>query len=93
MLKFEWDQNKAASNEKKHQVSFAEASSVFSDPFELTISDSDHSSGEYRFISIGKSRMGQLLIVSYTERESGCIRIISSRSATHQEQKYYAQKH
>ncbi|MDQ7074776.1 MAG: BrnT family toxin [Gammaproteobacteria bacterium] len=92
-MKFEWDKNKAQSNEKKHQVSFSEASSVFADPFELTVVDPDHSSDEYRFISIGKSRMGRLLIVSYTERELDSIRIISARSATQREQKYYAQKH
>ncbi len=65
-MKFEWDPNKASKNIKKHGVNFPEAMTVFSDPLELTISDSDHSSGEYRFLSIGISNLGNLLVVSYT---------------------------
>ena len=92
-MEFEWDLNKAEQNEKKHGICFSEATTIFRDPFEITISDPDHSSGEYRFISIGKSRTGSLLIVSYTERELDRIRIISARKATHREQKYYEKKH
>ena len=90
-LNFEWDQNKAASNRKKHGVSFSEAITVFSDPFELTIADPDHSSGEYRFLSIGRSNSGKFLVVAYTERHENNIRLISAREATNQEQKYYEQ--
>ena len=90
-MHFEWDQNKAASNRKKHGVSFSEAITVFSDPFELTIADPDHSSGEYRFLSIGRSNSGKLLVVAYTERHENNIRLISARKSTNQEQKYYEQ--
>ncbi len=92
-MEFEWNQHKASKNEKKHGVSFSEATTVFSDPLELTISDPDHSSGEYRFLSIGRSNAGNLLVVSYTEREENKIRIISARQATRQERKYYEQNH
>ena len=64
---------------------------MFSDPLELTISDPDHSEGELRFLSLGKSALGNLLLVSYTEREENRIRIISARKATKHEKKYYEQ--
>jgi len=64
-----WDENKENANIKKHGIYFSEATTVFSDPFELTISDPLHSLGEYRFISIGKSNVGNLLVISYTERK------------------------
>ncbi len=69
MIEFEWDKVKAESNEMKHGVSFTEASTIFGDPLETTIEDPKHSSGEYRFLSIGRSSTGNLLVVSYTERE------------------------
>jgi uncharacterized DUF497 family protein len=92
-LKFEWDPKKAALNQAKHGVSFEEAVTIFGDPLELTISDPDHSLGEYRFLSIGRSSTGQLLVVSYTETQPNRIRIISARRATRQEQRYYEQNH
>lgn len=90
-MEFEWDPNKAITNEKKHGINFSEATTVFGDPLELTIPDPEHSLGEYRFISIGKSNQENLLVVSYTERQPNKIRIISARKATRQEQKYYEQ--
>jgi uncharacterized DUF497 family protein len=50
---FEWDPEKAAENSKKHGVAFADASTVFGDPLEITIPDPDHSEGEARFLSVG----------------------------------------
>lgn len=91
-MEFEWDPKKAATNRKKHNISFYEALTVFNDPLELTISDPDHSLDEFRFLSIGKSSTGRLQIVSYTEREDGRIRIISSRKATRLEKKQYEYK-
>ncbi len=79
-------------NEKKHGVGFSEATTVFGDPLELTIEDAQHSAGEYRFLSIGKSSAGNLLVVSYTERKQDFIRIISVRKATRKELKYYEQE-
>ena len=83
-MEFEWDPDKAAANAKKHGVDFVEATTVFADPLELTISDPDHSGGEHRFLSIGISAIGRLLVVAYTER-SGQTRIINAREASAQE--------
>ncbi len=87
-LEFEWDLNKAEENLKAHKVSFNEAKTVFNDPFSITIPDSQHSFGEYRYIDIGRSSTGRILIVVYTERESS-IRIISSRKPTKHERRKY----
>ena len=61
---------------------------MFGDPLEVTIADPDHSVGEYRFLSVGISSMGRMLVVSYAER-SGEIRIISARAASHRERRQY----
>jgi uncharacterized DUF497 family protein len=90
-MSFEWDDKKASINEQKHGVSFTEAITVFSDPLELTIPDPDHSQGEFRFLSIGRSDRGNLLVVAYTEREPASIRLISARPATKYERKQYEQ--
>ena len=87
-MDFEWDPVKASANESKHGVTFEEAMTVFGDPLELTISDPDHSMEEFRFVSIGLSGAGRLLIVSYTERD-GVIRLISTRLAQARERKQY----
>ncbi len=91
MIEFEWDKNKAVTNYEKHGVSFSEATTVFGDPLELTIEDPWHSSGEYRFLSIGRSSAGNILVVSYIEKERNLIRIISVRKATRKELKNYEQ--
>lgn len=90
-MSFEWDDKKASINEQKHGVSFTEAITVFSDPLELTIPDPNHSQGEFRFLSIGRSDRGNLLVVAYTEREPASIRLISARPATKYERKQYEQ--
>lgn len=87
-MEFEWDLEKAAANAKKHSVDFSEAMTVFGDPLELTIGDPDHSEGEQRFLSVGASSAGRLLVVAYTER-AGRTRIINAREASAQERKYY----
>ena len=92
MLRFTWDLNKEKSNLNKHGISFNEAATIFSDPFELTVIDSYHSIEEYRFLSVGQSIQGRLLVVSYTEREPNIIRIISARGAGKMEKKQYEQQ-
>ena len=89
-LTFEWDEEKDLSNQKKHGVSFEEAKTVFNDPRSITIADEQHSEEEDRYIDIGTSSRGRLIIVSYTEREPN-IRIISCRKATKSERKSYDQ--
>jgi hypothetical protein len=90
-LTFEWDEKKANENLEKHGVSFDEAKTVFNDPFSVTIYDPDHSIDEHRYIDIGLSSKGRLIVVSYIERGEK-IRIISSRKATKKEQKDYEEK-
>ena len=87
-LNFEWDEEKAKANLKKHRISFEEATMVFSDPCSITIYDSGHSVDEQRYIDIGSSDKSRVLVVFYTERGSS-IRIISCRKATPSEQKLY----
>ena len=90
-MEFEWDDFKASSNLSKHGISFAEAMTVFGDPFEVTIPDPAHWNVELRFVSIGRSETGRLLAVAYTERD-GRIRIISVREAVPKERRQYESK-
>jgi uncharacterized protein len=85
---FEWDEAKSAANFEKHGVSFADAATVFGDPLYVDFYDPDHSSDENRYLIIGASKEGRLLIVSYTER-SGVVRLISARDVTPTERKAY----
>ena len=67
-MDFEWDEAKAEANQRKHGVSFAEAMTVLADPLALTGFDPDHSDDEDRYITMGLSIAGRLLLVSHTER-------------------------
>jgi uncharacterized DUF497 family protein len=87
-MEFEWDPEKASSNERKHGVPFHEAATVFGDPLAITFSDPDHSIGEHRFLSFGLSLRNRLLVVAHTERH-GKTRIISARQATRYERTIY----
>ncbi|MCO5170047.1 MAG: BrnT family toxin [Planctomycetes bacterium] len=87
-LRFEWDPRKAMANERKHGVTFLEASTVFADPLASTIPDPRHSDDEDRFVTLGASRSARLLVVSYTER-GDTIRIVGARVATRRERKAY----
>jgi uncharacterized DUF497 family protein len=87
---FEWAPDKAVKNFEKHGVSFEEAATVFRDPIFITLIDEEHSTDEQRYITIGLSYRGRLLMLAHTEDE-GKIRIISSRKATKKEEQYYAE--
>jgi uncharacterized DUF497 family protein len=87
-LSFEWDANKAKRNLAKHGVSFEESSTVFGDQRSLTIPDPVHSKVEERFVTIGASHRGKLLVVVHTERSDN-IRIISARVASRRERRSY----
>lgn len=89
-LEFECDEDNDVRNLQKHKISFEEAKTVFADPFSITIDDPKHSVEERRFIDIGMSATGNILVVSYTERRK--IRLISSRKATKSERKMYEEK-
>ena len=88
MFKFEWDDQKAASNLLKHGVSFHEAVSVFGDGLALTFADTDHAETEDRSRTYGISNKAGLLVVVHTERRNG-IRIISAQKATRYEKSIY----
>lgn len=89
-MRFEWDQNKAASNLKKHGVSFDEAKTVFDDPLYIDFYDPDHSDDEDRYIIMGMSLQNRLLLLAYTERDD-VMRLISARETTRAERKLYEQ--
>lgn len=90
-LTFEWEEEKAKENFRKHKISFEEAKTVFNDPLSITSFDPLHSSEEHRYIDIGCSSKERILVVVYTERRSN-IRIISSRSATKAERRAYGEE-
>jgi uncharacterized DUF497 family protein len=87
-LSFEWDEKKARSNANKHGVTFDEASTVFGDARSLTIPDPMHSEVEERFVTMGSSHRGKLVVVVHTERGDN-IRIISARAANRREREAY----
>ncbi len=85
-MRFTWDETKARKNLKKHGVSFDEATTVFFDPLAGTIPDPDHSIGEHRFLTLGRTAKGRLLVIAHVE-DGDTIRIISAREATRHERK------
>jgi len=87
-LVFEWDEQKARQNKKKHAVSFEEASTVFGDPLSNTIDDPLHSHDENRHVTIGRSIKDRLLVVVHIDR-SERVRLISARTATRRERTTY----
>jgi uncharacterized DUF497 family protein len=87
-MKFEWDEEKAAANLAKHSVTFEEAETIFDDPLYVDFYDPDHSQDEHRYIMIGLSNQGRLLLASYTERND-TVRLISAREMTRTERESY----
>jgi hypothetical protein len=90
-VQFEWDPEKDKENQAKHGVSFEEASTIFGDPFALTISDPDHSEDENRFLTTGYSNRRRLIIVVHTERDER-LRLISARDVTPAERHVYEEE-
>ena len=89
-IKFTWDENKNRINQKKHKVSFEEATSVFYDEMALVRDDPDHSKEGDRFVILGMSNSTKLLVVCHCYRDSDTtIRIISARKATTTESRQY----
>jgi uncharacterized protein len=87
-MKFEWNERKDRANQRKHGVSFLEATTVFGDPLAATVPDPDHSHGEPRYVTMGYSTSNRLVVVSHTE-EGENFRIISAREANSHERKTY----
>jgi len=90
-MRFKWNESKAARNVSKHRVSFEEAKTIFDDPLYVDFYDPDHSDDEERYLIVGESNQGRLLIVSYTER-GNAIRIISAREVTRIEREVYEER-
>ena len=88
---FEWDKEKAATNLKKHGVSFEEAETVFSDPLSLTVPDPLHSDDENRLVITGCSIRERQIVVVHTDRNDK-IRIVTARLATPSERRKYEQE-
>ena len=90
---FEWDTKKARLNQRKHGVSFEQAATVFRDPCALSVFDETHSRLEDRWITLGISVNGVLLVVHHTfeemDRNTARIRIFSSRRPTKNESQQY----
>lgn len=90
---FEWDPAKARTNLKKHGISFEQAVIVFRDPKAISVFDQDHDEDEDRWVTMGISNPGTLVVVVHTFREAGVdefvVRVISARRATRKELKNY----
>jgi uncharacterized DUF497 family protein len=92
-IRFQWDPRKAAANLRKHRVSFTEAETVFMDEHGLLLDDPEHSGTEDRFLLLGSSAGGRLLIVVHAYRAAaGIIRIISARQADRDERRHYQEQ-
>lgn len=87
-IRFEWDEKKAIINKRKHDVSFDEAQTVFSDAFSIIKADIGHSDNEERQLIVGMSRKNRMIIISFTERED-VVRLVNARKATRNERKQY----
>jgi len=87
-MEFEWDPKKSAANERKHDVTFQEASTVFGDRLAMTFVDPDHSNNEQRYLTFGLSKYNRLLVVAHTDRGEKS-RIISARLMDRKERRIY----
>ncbi|GGH13748.1 BrnT family toxin [Silvibacterium dinghuense] len=91
-LRIEWDESKNRSNQRKHGLSFEEASQVFHDPMQVSIQDRIEN-GERRWQTFGMVRGILLVMAAHTVRDDPeaemVIRIISARRATRQERRFY----
>lgn len=87
-MQVDWNKNKVASNLSRHGISFEESKTVFDDPLYVDFYDPYHSEDEERYLIVGESNRGRLLIVSYTERGDS-IRLISAREVTRTEREAY----
>jgi len=91
-VRIEWSAAKAAINFRKHAVSFPEAVTVFGDSLSATVPDADHSQREARYLTLGRSSHGRLLVVAHTDA-GDAVRIISARQATRWERRSYEEGH
>ncbi len=89
-LRFEWDERKNRSNQRKHRISFEEAQTVFYDDWAIQVEDEDPDEPEDRFVMLGMSAAAKTLVVCHCYREEdSIIRIISARRANRAERDDY----
>jgi uncharacterized DUF497 family protein len=90
-LRFEWDPDKARRNLRKHRLSFEEATTAFEDDRSVTLPDPTHSVGEERFLLLGRTNRGRIVVIAFTERgeDIDTIRVISARLADRGERHDY----
>ena len=94
-MRFDWDLEKERLNRRKHKVAFAEACEVFTDRSMLTLFDHEHSDDEDRWITMGRSDDGKILVVVHTYKKIAgkeFVRIISARTATRREAGQYFER-
>jgi uncharacterized protein len=87
-VRFEWDPPKAEVNLRAHGVSFAEAVTILEDDFALTRED-PAAADELRFVTLGLSNLGNLLVMVYTYRGRDAIRVISAWKANRRQREAY----
>jgi uncharacterized DUF497 family protein len=90
-MNFEWDSEKAAENLERHRISFEEAATAFGDPLSITVGDPDHSEAEDRYVLLGMTFRGRLVVVVHTDRGEN-VRLISARLASRRERQSYEQE-
>lgn len=88
-MEFEWDPDKDRRNQEKHGINFEEAVTAFDDELQITIPDPDHSIDEFRYVTIGMTSNGRVVVISHTEQEEERVRIINARNATAKERRTY----
>lgn len=91
-VEFDWHPGKAASNFRRHGIAFAQATTVFLDPLARSMPDEDHSDVEDRWVTIGQTEDGRLVVVVHTFRQrddQSLVRIISARDATRRERRIF----
>lgn len=84
-IEFEWDPDKATKNVKKHQVSFTEAATMFSDPLSMTFFDPDHSIDENRYFTVGLSHLGKLLMLCMRTEEIAYASLVREKQRSERE--------
>jgi uncharacterized DUF497 family protein len=87
-MAFSWDEDKRATNLKRHGIDFADAVGALLDPSSITREDPD-AQGEARYLTLGCGFVGNLLVVVWTERDGDVVRIISARAASPGEARHY----
>jgi uncharacterized DUF497 family protein len=88
-MEFEWDPNKDRAIRRSTESASTKPATAFDDELQMTISDPDHSVGEHRYLTLGMTSRGRVVVVSHTEDEDDHVRIINARQPTPWERRIY----